>query len=370
MPQNALLIGRSIYDLDTPCLLVDLDVLTTNLDRMARAAGAFGLGLRPHIKTHKTPQVAILQLRRGALGVTASKVSEAEVFAAAGVEDIFIANQIVGAQKVRRLAALARSVPRLMVAVDSLPCAQGLSEVFAAEGREIGIMLELDGGAARCGVTPEGLLPLAEQVAALPGLGIRGLFAYAGVAYATGDPAACAREECRFLSLQAERLRQAGFPADLVSGGCTPTALHYSRACGLTEMRPGTYALNDRTQVDLGICAESDVAATVLATVVSVPTADRAICDTGTKSLAPLVTPASPTFGRVWGEPEGLVYHLNEEHGFLNTAGMNRRPRVGDKLRLVPSRIGTTLNHYEEMFVVSGDRVVDVWRIAARGANQ
>ena len=370
MGQNALTIGRSLFDLDTPCLLVDLDVLSANLERFQRAAQAVGLGLRPHIKTHKTPQIALMQKRAGALGVTASKVSEAEVFAAAGIEDLFIANQIIGPPKVRRLAALARYVPRLAVAVDSLACARGLSEVFAKAGREIGVMLELDGGAERCGVLPEALLPLAEQVAPLPGLRVQGLFAYAGPAYATDDREACAREECRLLSEQAERLRQAGFCMEVVSGGCTPTALLYPPESGLTEIRPGTYAVNDRTQVDLGVCAEADVAATILTTVVSVPAADRAICDAGSKSLAPMTTLLSPSFGRVWGCPECDLYLLNEEHGYLNTGPLASPPRVADKLRLIPSRIGPTVNLYDEMVVISRERVVDVWPIAARGANQ
>jgi D-serine deaminase-like pyridoxal phosphate-dependent protein len=370
MGEDAMVIGRSLYDLDTPCLLVDLDVLAGNVERVQRAAEAAGLSLRPHIKTHKTPQVALLQMRAGALGVTASKVSEAEVFAAAGIEDIFIANQIVGPQKVRRLAALARYVPRLAVAVDSLPGAQGLSEVFAGEGREIGVLLELNGGAERCGVLPEALLPLAEQVAGLPGLRVQGLFAYAGPAYAADDREACAREECRLLSEQAERLRQAGFNMEIVSGGCTPTALLYPPHSGLTEVRPGSYTLNDRNLVDLGACTEAQVAATILATVVSVPAADRAICDAGSKSLAAMPTMVGPSFGRLWGRPEGDLYSLNEEHGFLHTGALAEKPRVGDKLRLIPSRIGSTLNLYEEMVVISQERVVDVWRIAARGANQ
>ncbi|NLO72560.1 MAG: alanine racemase [candidate division WS1 bacterium] len=367
---SACVIGQSIYDLDTPCLLVDLDILSGNIERMQRMADSAALSLRPHIKTHKTPQIALMQQRAGARGLTAAKVSEAEVFAAAGFEDLFIAHEIVGPQKVRRLAALARYVPRLAVAVDSVACARGLSEVFAAEGLEIGVILELEGGAERCGVQPEELLPLAEQVAALPGLEIRGLFAYAGRAY-TGVPLEeCVRVECQLLSEQAERLRQAGHNVEIISGGCTPTAPYYTRDCGLTEIRSGTYALNDRNQIDLGVCTEGEVAATVLTTVVSVPTPERAICDAGSKALATQVGQVSEGFGWLWGEPEGVFYRLNDEHGYLNTGPLSSRPQVGDKLRVIPPRALTCLNLYNEMVMISEEQVVDVWRIAARGALQ
>jgi len=370
---NAAHIGRSIYDLDTPCLLIDRDVLSANIERIQRASNEAELGVRPHIKAHKTPQVALMQMRAGAIGVTAAKISEAQVFAAAGIEDIFIANQLIGPLKMRRLAAVARYVPRLSVAVDSLSGARELSQVFSRAGCAIDVILEVDGGAARCGVPPERLIELAEQVAELPALRIKGLFAYAGPAYQRRGAeqfAQYAAQEAAFLAAQAEALQKAGFHMEVISGGCTPTAGHYEQGCGLTEVRPGTYCLNDRNQIDLGTCTEAEVAATVLSTVVSTPTADRAICDAGSKSLATQLGKVSDGFGWVYGHPEGILTKLNDEHGYLDAGPMAWKPQIGDKLRIIPPRICTCLNLYDEMVVISEERVVDVWPIAARGANR
>jgi len=362
-------LGHSIYDLDTPCLLVDVDVLASNIKRIAQATEKAGLDLRPHIKAHKTPQVALMQMRAGAIGVTAAKVSEAEVFAATGIEDIFIANQIIGAPKLQRLVSLSRYVPRLAVAVDSLAGAQHLSNAFVSAGQTIDMILEVDSGVGRCGVPPEQLLELGEQVADLPGLRVTGIFAYAGRAYQLrGRDAlvACAAEEAAFLREQAESLRQAGLDIQMISGGCTPTAGLYQANCGLTEVRPGTYCLNDRNQIDLGSCTEAEVAATVLSTVVSTP--GRAICDAGTKALATQVGNISDGFGWVWGDPKGVFYKLNDEHGYLDTGLMADKPKIGAKIRIIPPRICTCLNLYDEMYIISEERVVDVWPIAARGA--
>ena len=363
-------LGRSVFDLDTPCLLLDVDVLSSNIERIQQATDEVGLNLRPHIKAHKTPQVGLMQMRAGALGVTASKVSEAEVFASAGIEDILIANQIIGAPKLQRLLSLSRYVPHLAVAVDSLPGARQLSQTFAAAGRTIDVILEVDSGAGRCGVLPEQLPGLAEQVAALPGLNIAGIFAYAGRAYQVPGReafAAAAAQEGAFLREQAGNLRRAGFDIQVISGGCTPTAGLYEANCGLTEIRPGTYCLNDRNQIDLGVCTEAQVATTVLSTVISTP-AERTICDAGVKALATQVGSLSDGFGWVWGHPEGVFHKLNDEHGYLDTAPMADKPRIGDKLRIIPPRICTCLNLYNEMYVISEERVVDVWPILARGA--
>ncbi len=366
-------IGRSIYDLDTPCLLVDLDILTANIARIQQASSAAGLDVRPHIKAHKTPQIAHLQVRAGAIGVTAAKVSEAEVFAAAGIEDIFIANQLIGPTKMRRLVALAGYVPRLSVAVDSIVGARQLSDSFSRAGRTIDVLLEVDAGAGRCGVPAQQLVTLARQVSELPALRIKGLFAYAGPAYkhrGAEEFARWAAEEAASLAAHAATLRQAGFDIQVISGGCTPTAGHYQPGCGLTEIRPGTYCLNDRNQIDLGACTEAQVAATVLSTVVSTPTATRVICDAGSKSLATQLGNLSDGFGWVYGHPEGVFYKLNDEHGYLDAGPMTWRPRIGDKLRIIPPRICTCLNLYNNMVICSGERVMDIWPIAARGANQ
>jgi D-serine deaminase-like pyridoxal phosphate-dependent protein len=257
------------------------------------------------------------------------------------------------------------------VAVDSVEGARELSVGMAQEGLTVGVILEVDGGAHRCGVLPEDLLPLAEQVAALPGLEVRGVFAYAGPAYERRGPerlAVYAAEEAAFLAEQGRRLQEAGFSVEIISGGCTPTAGRYPAECGLTEVRPGTYVFNDRNQVDLGSCTEAEVAATVLTTVISAPAPERAIVDAGAKALAQQASPPlSDGCGWVLGRPEGVLYRLNDEHGFLDTREMAPRPKIGEKLRIIPPRIPTCVNLWEEMYVVEGERVVDVWEVAARG---
>ena len=362
-------IGKSIFDLDTPALIVDIDVLERNIARQQRAADAAGLQMRPHIKAHKTPEIAHMQLAAGAVGVTAAKISEAEVFATAGVRDIFIANELVGPQKLARLVALSRRVDRLSVAVDSMDVAQPLSDAFAAAGLAIDVLIEMDNGAGRCGVTEDGLLPLAERVAELPALRLVGVMAYCPHAYKVRgreEQAKVAAWEGRWLAAQADRLRAAGFDVQRVSGGSTPTAPHYQPGCGLTEIRPGTYCLNDQDQVTLGTCTRDDVAASILATVISRPGPERAILDAGAKAIGLGASPLSDGYGFHRHGPERL-YKINDEHGYLDVSESPAPPKVGDKLAIIPPRICTCINYHDWLYIVRDGRVEDVWRIAARG---
>jgi D-serine deaminase-like pyridoxal phosphate-dependent protein len=176
-----------------------------------------------------------------------------------------------------------------------------------------------------------------------------------------------AAQEAQLLSEQAERLAAAGFAITRVSGGSTPTGPRYERGCGLTEIRPGTYCLNDRNQVDIGACSEEDVAAAVLATVISRPAPDRAIVDAGTKAMGLPASPISDGYGFIPGKPARL-YKLNDEHGYLDVAELAEKPKVGDKVLLIPPRICTCLNLHERLWVCCDERVEDVWRIAGRGA--
>lgn len=372
-------IGKPIHDIDTPALLVRRGILEANIERLQAAANAAELELRPHIKAHKTPEIAHMQIRAGAVGVTAAKLGEAEVMASAGIEDIFLANQIVGETKLRRLVALARRLPRLSTAVDSVECARGLSEAFSAAGMTIEVLIEIDAGAGRCGVLPEGLLPLAEQVADLPGLRLAGIMAYAALAYKARGPqeqAEAAAKEGAFMADQARRLEDAGFPVARISGGSTPTGLHYRKGCGLTEIRSGTYCLYDRNQIDLGTVGEDDVAATVLTQVISRPDnpvrqpPERAILDAGTKALDQQVSALTEGYGWTRGAPRLKVYKINDEHGYLDIGSLTQKPKLGDRFEIIPPRICTALNLYDFMYVIGKDeRVEDIWEIKARGKN-
>lgn len=363
------LLGQPLEAVDTPALVVDYDILRDNLQRQQSAADAAGLKLRPHIKAHKTPEIAQLQLRLGASGVTCAKLGEAEVMATAGVEDIFIANQIVGSTKLRRLVALARRVPKLAVAVDSLAVAVPMQEAFAAAGKTLAVVMEVDTGAGRCGVHPEQVVPFARELADLPNLKLVGLMAYAAGSYVKTE--AERREFCRRegaeLGAIGRELKAAGFPVERISGGSTPSGPCYELGCGLTEIRSGTYCLNDHNQVDLGTCTRAQVAATVLATVISRPTPDRTILDAGTKALDQQVSKLTEGYGCLLDPPGANVVKINDEHGYLDASAGDLR--VGDKVRIIPPRICTCLNLYDWMVVVQGGVVRDVWRVAARGRN-
>jgi len=367
---TAHLIGQPLSAVDTPALIVDVDVLMRNLLSLQGASEAAGLQVRPHIKAHKTPQIAQMQVRAGAVGVTAAKIGEAEVMADAGIEDIFIANILIGEAKMRRLVALARRVPQLSVNVDSVAGAQQLSAAFDAAGMILDVMVEIDTGAGRCGVPPAQAVRLAREIGSLPALHIVGLMAYASRSYQCRTEeerrAYCAEEGAELAAI-AEQLRRAGFDIRRISGGSTPTARRYASGCGLTEIRSGTYCLNDYNQVDLGTCAVTDVAATVLATVISRPVPDRAIIDAGTKALDQQVSQLTEGYGVLLDPPGARVVKINDEHGYLDAAAAGLE--VGDKVRIIPPRICTCLNLYDEMVIVQDGVVRDVWRIAARGKN-
>lgn len=364
------LVGQPIDAVDTPALIVDYDVLAANLTALQESSDAAGIAVRPHIKAHKTPEIAQMQLTAGAIGITAAKIGEAEVMADAGVEDIFIANCLVGETKMRRLVALAKRIRKLSVAVESLEGAQQLSAAFAAAGMTLEVMLEIDNGAERTGVLPDQAVPFAQQLATLPALHIVGLMAYAAGAYkcrTEDDRHAFTRQEGASLAAIAADLTAAGFEMRRISGGATPTACRYDRGCGLTEVRCGTYCLNDYNQIDLGSCTRASVAATVLATVVSHPQPDRVLIDAGTKALDQQVSPTTQGYGWLLDPPDANVVKMNDEHGYLDAAAAHLQ--IGDKVRVIPPRICTCLNLYDEMVVVKDDVVADIWRIAARGKN-
>ena len=367
------LIGEPLQALDTPALVIDLDVVEDNVRRIQRLTEDAGLQMRPHIKSHKTPELAQMQIRAGAVGVTCAKIGEAEVMASAGIEDIFIANCLIGETKLRRLVALARRTPRLSISLESMACAGAASEAFDAAGMTLPVMIEVDLGAGRTGVAPGRALEFADEVAELPALQIEGLMAYGShFAYPKrGEEqlAEGAAEEGRLAAEVAAELAAAGHNMVRISGGSTPTAGRYQRGCGLTEIRSGTYIFNDMNQVDIGSCTVDQVALSVLATVVAHPVRERAIIDAGTKGLDQQVGQTSKGYGWLRDVPGAVVYKINDEHGFVDVSEAERDLRIGEKVRVIPPRTPTCLNLYDWMWLVRGGVVVDAWRIAARGRN-
>jgi len=361
----------SVGELPTPSVLVDLDVLSQNVARMQRLANEAGVALRPHAKTHKSPDVGRLQLEAGARGLTLAKTSEAEVFAARGFDDLFLAYPIVGADKARRLLALADRV-RLTVGADSVEGARSLGGVFAAAGRRLRIRLKVDTGLHRVGVPPERAVDVAAAIADLPGIELGGVFTHGGQGYGAPTPeevARVGRAEARVLAETAAALRAAGLPAGDVSVGSTPTAASAMTGAGVTECRPGTYVYNDRSQVALGSCREEDCALSIVATVVSVPAGDRAVVDAGSKTLSTdPMRPAEDGFGAIVGRRSRIV-RLSEEHGVL-TVEPGERFRVGDRVRILPNHACVVANLHDELVAVRGDSVEGRITVAARGRVQ
>jgi D-serine deaminase-like pyridoxal phosphate-dependent protein len=357
-----------ILDLDTPSVVVDLDVLERNVARMAESARNNGVRLRPHAKTHKMPEVGRLQLAAGASGLSLAKTGEAEVFAAAGFGDIFLAYPTVGAEKGRRLLALADRV-RLAVGVDSIEGASSVASVFHAAGRRIDALLKVDCGFHRVGVAPEAALGVARRLVEVPGLSLRGVFTHAGHGYHADTPAGVAavgRQEGEVLVAVAEELRGAGVPIEEVSVGSTPTARGAMGVRGVTECRPGNYVYHDGSQVALGTCGIEDCALTVLATVVSVPAADRAVLDCGSKTLSTdSLRPRAGGHGSILGR-ESRLDRLSEEHGVVAVVA-GEKFRVGEKVRVLPNHACVVSNLHDRVVIARGERVEGEWAVAARG---
>jgi D-serine deaminase-like pyridoxal phosphate-dependent protein len=360
-----------VADLDTPAVLVDLDVMERNISRMAAWAAGHGVRLRPHAKTHKALEVGGMQIAAGACGLSLAKTSEAEVFAGAGFRDIFVAFPVVGREKARRLLVLAEDT-RLAVGVDSLAGAQALGEVFAAANRSLDVLLKVDVGFRRVGVLPEQALEMARRIAEVRGLYLRGFFTHAGQAYQQATPdavAAVGTHEGRALVSLATEARSAGLPIDEVSPGSTPTAPHAMAVPGVTECRPGNYVFHDATQVSLGVCSLSDCALTVLATVVSVPARDRAVLDAGSKTVSsdPL-RPRPDGHGLVLGRRSRLR-QLTEEHGVIGIEEGDSF-RTGEQVRIVPNHSCVVVNLHDRIWAVRGERVEGAFTVAARGKVQ
>jgi D-serine deaminase-like pyridoxal phosphate-dependent protein len=363
-----------ISEIDTPALLVDLERLDANIQRFASAAAQAGTRLRPHIKTHKTLQVAARQLQAGAGGITAAKLSEAEVFADAGIKDIFIAYPVVGRQKALRAAHLAQRC-RLIVGAESTEGIGYLSVAASEVGSTLFVSIEIDSGLHRTGVAPEAAEELCRLVLASPGLELEGIFTFRSTAFAnapTKDPAALGQMEGELMVGLAERLRATGIPIKEISAGSTPTGLAAAHVSGITEVRPGTYVFFDRMTTQAGISSTQEIALSILATVVSRPAPDIAIVDAGSKTFCGDIIPANAGlegYGVTTDGVSGVVIRMNEEHGIVRLApGFD--PAIGEKLSFFPNHVCTSVNLSDELIVVQDGEVKEIWPIVARGRRQ
>jgi D-serine deaminase-like pyridoxal phosphate-dependent protein len=351
--------GDNVADLSTPRPIIDEDRLAANIARVQSYMDAHGLNFRPHIKTHKIPSLAAAQVEAGAKGINCQKITEAEVFAAAGFEDILITFNILGAEKLDRLTALNERICALKVVADSTMTIDGLSVRFAS-GKPLTVLVECDTGGGRCGVqTPADATALAKRIAAAPGLVFGGLLTYP-------KPHSAAEVQA-FVTETLARLKGEGIDCPIVSNGGTPSLFEAHLVTAATEHRAGTYIYNDRSMVRAGHCSEDDCAMHVLATVVSRPTPDRAVIDAGSKALTSDLL-GFADFGTVIGYPQAVITGLSEEHGVVDLSKCTgRRPQIGEKIHIIPNHTCVISNLFDTMVFHRGGVVTRVEKVAARG---
>jgi len=357
---------------DTPALLIDLDIVWRNLEGMQKKADKCRVSLRPHIKTHKIRELARLQMGLGAVGVTVAKVSEAEVMAEAGIEDIFIANQVVSEKKLNRLAALSKKV-NISVGLDSTQAAENLSAIFAASGLTIEYLIEIDSGLNRCGVLPgRDAVELYEAINGLPSLRFKGIFTHAGQVYGAGslsEVMEVSRHESKVMVETARALEQAGTSAEIVSVGSTPTMKVWEGHEGVNEIRPGNYIFHDAIQLSLGVATMEECALSIVATVISRPSRERAVIDGGSKAFSSdrgaHGKEMASGFGIVLGK-KAILERLSEEHGIMSL-DPDEDLEIGERVRIIPNHACAVVNLFDRAYGIRNGEIVEEFQIAARG---
>ena len=354
----------TLETLETPAALVDLTRLEQNLQRVAVYARQHGLHWRPHIKTHKTVEVAARQLAAGARGVTVATPREAELMARV-TDDVYLAYPPLGSARLSRLMDLPAAV-RLRVALDSREALEPLAAAARAAGRTVEVLVELDLGMRRVGVqTPAEAVALAQAIRTTQGVRYRGVSFYPGhIRAPTGEQDAALARVREGLDGFVRALTEAGLTPEVVSGGSTPTLWRTHALPGLTELRPGINVFNDRATALLGACAWEEVAYSVLATVVSTAVPGQAVVDAGSKALAKEEPPVGSGYGALLERPEVRVHALSEEHGLLDLSATDWRPRVGERVRVVPNHVCVSVNLQERLWAVREGQVVECWAVA------
>ena len=353
--------GARLEDLETPVPVIDIEVVERNLRRWQARCDEAGLANRPHIKTHKLVALAKAQLELGAKGITVQKLGEAEVMADAGIGDMLLTFNVVGRSKLDRLTELMRRTS-IQVVADNEAMLDGLSHAALQAGRDLAVMVECDTGMGRNGVqsSPEAIR-LAQAIDRLPGLTFGGLMTLPknGGRGQMGD----------FLAAACAGLAKSGLGVPSVSTGGSPDMWQDEGLEQVTEYRAGTYVYHDRMQVAHGSAAPEDCAFAVLSTVVSVPTANRAMLDAGSKSLTSDVM-GLEGYGEVRALSGARVYAMSEEHGFLDIAALNDKPKVGDLVKITPNHVCPVTNLFDRVVFVKGGEVLGAVKVDARGLVQ
>lgn len=344
--------------INTPAVLIDLDIAQTNIEQCQSHLGGLGIANRPHIKTHKIPRLARAQTDAGARGITCQKIGEAEVMADAGMDDIFITYNILGPAKLARLQALSERVD-LSVTADNLAVVEGLDETFEVSDLPLKVLIECDTGGRRCGVgLAQDAVKLAKRIAEAPGLEFDGLMTY--------PPYGGSEAATEWLRETATALDKAGHPANRISSGGTPDLWADHDGTIVTEWRAGTYIYNDRSLIARGTCTQDQCAMTVLATVVSVPASDRVVVDAGSKILTTDLF-GIEHHGVVLGRPELEVTRVYEEHGIIHMPAAAAPCHVGQTLRIIPNHACVVSNMVDEVHLIRGEAYEGAEPVAARG---
>lgn len=346
-----------ISEIDTPAVLVDLDIAEANIDRFQAHCDAHNLKLRPHIKTHKLPRLAKRQVEAGAIGITCQKISEAEaMISEGGIDDVLITFNILGEEKLRRLRALAQKT-RLSVVADNIVTIDGLARAFADEAMPLTVLVECDTGAARCGAaTPEAASSLATYIDGQTGITFGGLMTYPPVGQEDGVQS--------WLVKAKTLIEKTGLVVPVISNGGSPGMWHAQDTPVATEYRIGTYVYNDRSLQAHGVCDWDDCALSVLVTVISVPAENRAVIDAGSKVLTSDLL-GLDGHGYVLGRPDIKVAGLSEEHGVLTADKIDLK--VGDRLRIIPNHACVVSNMLDEVQLTRGATALGPCPVVARG---
>ena len=342
----------------TPCPVIDLDIVERNIATAQRLCDEAGVANRPHIKTHKSPILAKMQIATGAKGITCQKLGEAKVMADAGISDILIATNILGAARSGTLAALQSEVA-LKVCADNPVSLDAYAQAAAQAGRVMDVVIECDTGQKRAGVeTPKEALALAQLIKDNDWLHLAGLVFYPPL---DGWP-----QTQKFFDDVTKGLSSLNMSAEIVSTGGTPNFVNIGGLKGATEHRAGTCIFNDRMMVDAGVATFEDCAFHVYTSVVSRAGEERGILDAGSKTLT-ADTGGLDGFGRIIEHPDARIDKFAEEHGFLDLTGCNDKPALGDIVRVIPNHVCVAVNMVDQLVAVRKDQIVDVIPVAARG---
>jgi D-serine deaminase-like pyridoxal phosphate-dependent protein len=367
--RSALTVPELPTDLATPSIVVDLDIVARNIERLAAGARDRGVALRPHVKTHKSVALARMQLEAGAAGITVGTVGEAEVMAAGGIDDIFIAYPIwaVGA-RAERIAELHRTVT-LSVGIDSVEGAERLARAVEGTGRTLTVLVEIDSGGRRTGLAdPADVVQLA-RAARSAGLRVAGVFTHGGHSYRDPDariPAAA--DEVAVLGAAADALRSDGFAVERISAGSTPTGLLAADG-QVNEIRPGTYLLGDRQQLVLGAIPPDGLALVVAATVVSNAVRGQVVVDAGAKTLTKDRASFLEGFGLLPAYPDAVIERLSDYHGAVAVPAGTAAPALGEIVAIVPNHVCPVVDLFDTFVATRAGAVVGQWPVDARGRS-